>query len=90
MLPSLLVVAFGLILVGFVLVLLGSSMSGSGAGCFFWPLPVVVVCGAGSGGAPYTFAILGAVIFAVVLLLSSFWMRKAPSSADSHAGPSES
>src|SRR5438034_6340805 len=57
--PLLLAVAFGLILVGSVLVLSGSIVSGSAGGCFFWPFPVILVCGAGSDGAPYISIIVG-------------------------------
>jgi len=74
--PLLLAVAFGLILVGSVLVLSGSIMSGSAGGCFFWPFPVILVCGAGSDGAPYISIIVALVVVVLISSLSFLWMRR--------------
>jgi len=76
-----LVVAFGLVLVGFVLVFAGIAMSGSVGGCFFWPFPVIIVCGAGTGGASYIEVIVGAIVLVALSVFSFLWMRKAAGSS---------
>ncbi len=82
----LLLVALGLILTGFALVLAGTVASGSAAGCFFWPFPAIIVCGAGTGGASYTFVVVGAIVLVAFSVFSFLWMRKA---AGSSASPSQ-
>ena len=74
--PLLLAVAFGLILVGSVLVLSGSIMSGSAGGCFFWPFPVILVCGAQSDGAPYISIIVALSVVVLISFLTLLWMRR--------------
>jgi flagellar motor component MotA len=82
----LLLVALGLILTGFALVLAGTVTSGSAAGCFFWPFPVIIVCGAGTGAAPYSAVVVGAIALVAVSVFSFLWMRKG---AGGSASPSE-
>ena len=60
---SLLLVAGAVILLGGALVFLGSPTGGGSGGCFFWPLPLIVGCGFGSGS-----GILGGVVFFVLVL----------------------
>jgi hypothetical protein len=55
----LLIISLGLILAGIALLSLGSSTSGLAGGCFFWPFPVIIACGAGGAGASYTPIIIG-------------------------------
>ena len=74
-----LTLAFVLILMGFALVLTGSSISGLGGGCFFWPFPVIIACGAGNGGTPYALIIVGLVAVVLMSFLSFVWMRRTTS-----------
>jgi len=77
---SLLAIAAAVIFVGFVLVILGSR-SPVASGCFFWPLPLVVGCGFGSGEAS-TLALFSVVALVAVVLalwfLSLRWARLPP------------
>ena len=82
----LLLVAMGFILTGFAVVLAGTVTSGSAAGCFFWPFPVIIVCGAGTGGASYTFVVVGAMVLVAFSVFPFLWMRKR---AGSSASPSQ-
>lgn len=77
-----LALAFALILAGFVLVIAGSGFSGFSGGCFFWPFPIIIACGAGSGGTPYFLIIVGLIAVAIISFLSFFWMRKTISDFD--------
>ncbi|OLB46961.1 hypothetical protein AUI07_02590 [archaeon 13_2_20CM_2_53_6] len=79
--PLLLAVAFGLILVGSVLVLSSSVMSGSAGGCFFWPFPVILVCGAGADGAPYISIIVALSVVVLISFLTLLWMRRVAASS---------
>ncbi len=71
--PVLLLVGIALVVVGFLVILLGSSSSGSSAGCFFWPFPIILACGLGAGSS--TFLSLGLVlVVSVSLLVLSWWV----------------
>jgi hypothetical protein len=83
----LLALSTGLILTGIALVLAGAPTSGSRGGCFFWPFPLIIVCGLGTGGSVYVPIIFGAVALMTMLLFSMFWARKAAqgfAKADEH------
>ncbi len=75
MLSLFLLLSFGLILIGTVFVLFGSITMNSTGGCFLWPFPIIVVCGAGSGGAPFGYFIIGVVAVVLVFIVSLFWVR---------------
>lgn len=69
-----LVTAVGLIVSGLGLVLIGSNSAMSG-GCFLWPLPIIVVCGAGTGSESYLVLAIGLVVVFAISLLSFFSLR---------------
>ncbi|MBO0887970.1 hypothetical protein J2P12_02610 [Candidatus Bathyarchaeota archaeon] len=69
-------VSLGLILTGLALMLVGSATSGLSGGCLFWPFPVIIVCGAGTGGSSNFSIVLGAVALMAMILFSIFWFRK--------------
>ena len=69
-----LMTAVGLIVSGLGLVLIGSNATMSG-GCFFWPLPVIVVCGVGTGSEAYLVLAIGLVVVLAISLLSFFSLR---------------
>lgn len=72
--------AVGLIVTGLGLVLIGSNAPVSG-GCFIWPLPIIVVCGAGTNSESYLVLAIGLiVVFAISLL--SFLSLRGPGSPD--------
>ena len=74
--PYLLAVGLGLVLLGLSLVIANSATSGTGGGCFFWPFPVIVVCGAGSSGTVYPLMIVGLVVSVLISFMSFVWMRR--------------
>ena len=81
---SLLFVAVAVILVGFVLVFIGSSFEGGFGGCFVWPLPFIVGCGVGSGSvfsgeAVFLLMVLAALLFFFFWLWSTRRTRLSPS-----------
>lgn len=69
--PVLLLVGIALVVVGFLVILLGSSGPGSSGGCFFWPFPVILACGLGAGSS--SFLSLGLVLVVSVSLLILSW-----------------
>ncbi len=75
--PSVLfLVGVGFFLIGFLLVFLGSAGPVSSGGCFFWPFPVIVVCGLGTGGGSFlVIGVFAAVLMSVMMVLG-WWMRK--------------
>jgi len=70
-----LLAAAGLIIVGFAVVIIGSNAATS-QGCFLWPLPVIIFCGAGTGSGSYLVLAIGLVAVAVISLVSFLTMRK--------------
>jgi len=66
---SLLIIALGLILAGVGLLSLGPSSSHLAGGCFFWPFPVIIACGAGEAGVSYTSVITGGLIVGLLSFL---------------------
>ena len=66
-------VAMGIMLVGFVLILLGSTATGSSGGCFFWPLPLVLICGLATGTDLYVALGLFSILLVVLFLLFFWW-----------------
>ncbi len=66
-------VAVAIILVGFVLVFLGSSADRGSGGCFFWPLPFIVGCGFGSGSVFPAGVVLFVMVLVALLFLFGSW-----------------
>ena len=72
----LLLLAFAIVIFGSVLVFVGSASTISAGGCFFWPFPIIFVCGTGTGGVSASILIVAVVIAVFLLSLSLFWTWK--------------
>ena len=72
----------GPVLLGLALVLANSPTSRTGGGCFFWPFPVIILCGAGSSGTVYPLIIAGLVVTIIISFISFFQMRRSTTGPD--------
>ncbi len=88
-LSLLFLVGIGFFLIGFLLVFLGSAGPISSGGCLFWPFPVIVVCGLGTGGGPFLLiGVFAAVLISLTVVLG-WWTRKPGDEGSPAAVPSE-
>ena len=73
----LIILSIGLTLTGLALVLAGATRPGLAGGCFFWPFPLIIACGAGTGGSAYVAIILGIVALVAMIFFSRIWVQRA-------------
>lgn len=80
-------VGVGFFLIGFLLVFLGSPGPAFLGGCFFWPFPVIVVCGPGNGGLSLLLIGLFAVVLTFLIVFLGWWTWKSGAQGSAAEAP---